>query len=315
VNPSPLSDLNENLGNIEVNVSMENEISVNMNLRKNVNENEILAIEKLQKTNDISASAARMISTLRESYSFTGAALQRVATAADNFVSDISNFVQDEINDFCKSKCINVKDPDVEMFLNKFKFDDLFKNMQSLKSQIKVLKNKYTYIEPLEIPLGCRIDQRFEASNNQWQQKQVYETMQYVPIIETLKLIMSHDDIRQYITSEKSSNDDWLISFRDGNTFKTHEFFQKYPSALRIQLYYDDVIVNNPLGSKVHPHKLGAFYFVIQNIPQHFNSFLGAIHVLALCHTADIDKYGMEAVLAPFLRDLKLLESQLRDLS
>jgi len=42
--------------------------------------------------------------------------------------------------------------------------------------------------------------------------------MQYVPIIETLKLIMSHDDIRQYITSEKSSDDNWLISFRDGNT-------------------------------------------------------------------------------------------------
>jgi len=31
--------------------------------------------------------------------------------------------------------------------------------------------------------------------------------------------------------------------------------------------------------------------------------------VLVLCHTADIDKYDMEAVLASFLRDLKLLES------
>jgi len=138
----------------------------------------------------ISVSAARMISTLRSSYSFTGAALQRVATA-DNFVSNITDFVQDEINDFCKSKCINMKDPDVEMFLNKFKFDDFFKNMQSLKSQIKVLKSKYTYIEPLEISLGCRIDQRFQASNNQWQQKQIYETIQYVPIIKTLKLIVS----------------------------------------------------------------------------------------------------------------------------
>jgi len=46
-----------------------------------------------------------------------------------------------------------------------------------------MLKNKYTYIESLETPLECRIDQRFQACKNQWQQKQVYETMQYVPII------------------------------------------------------------------------------------------------------------------------------------
>ncbi|KYM93192.1 hypothetical protein ALC53_00128 [Atta colombica] len=34
-------------------------------------------------------------------------------------------------------------------------------------------------------------------------------------------------------------------SFRDGDTFKTHEFFQKNPNALRIQLYYDDINHNN----------------------------------------------------------------------
>lgn len=82
-----------------------------------------------------------------------------------------------------------------------------------------------------------------------------------------------------------------------------------YPHALRIQLYYDDIVVNNPLGSKVHPHKIGAYYFVIQNLPQHLNSFLGGIHVLNICHTADIEKYGMAEIFKPFLQDLKELES------
>lgn len=72
---------------------------------------------------------------------------------------------------------------------------------------------------------------------------------------------------------------------------------------------YDDVVVNNPLGSKVHPHKIGAFYFIIQNLPQYINSSLGGIHVLSLCHTADIQKYGMKAILKPFLLDLSKLES------
>jgi len=120
---------------------------------------------------------------------------------------------------------------------------------------------------------------------------------------------MSHSSIREYVNSEESSSDDWLKSFRDGITFKTHEFFKKYPQALRIQLYYDDFVVNNPLGSKVHSHKLGAFYFIIQNLPSYFNSFLGGIHLLILCYMADVEKYGMKAVLQPFLNDLRHLES------
>lgn len=62
--------------------------------------------------------------------------------------------------------------------------------------------------------------------------------------------------------------------------------------------------MNNALGSKVLGHKLGVFYYTIQNLPQYFNSFLGAIHVLAICNTINIKKYGMEKILAPFLKDL-----------
>lgn len=144
---------------------------------------------------------------------------------------------------------------------------------------------------------------------NKCGQKKIYETFQYVPIIETLKLIMSHSSMRNYVCVEQNSSDNLLVTFRDGISYKQHPFFQRYPDALRIQLYYDDVVVNNPLGSKVHPHKIGAFYFVIQNLPQYINSSLGGIHILSLCHTADIQKYGMKAIFKPFLLDLSKLES------
>lgn len=173
--------------------------------------------------------------------------------------------------------------------------------MNTLEGQIEDLKRNYNYIETIEIPLGCRIDQRFDVHNQQWEQKQVYETPQYVPIIEILKMIMSHDFVRKRVNSERDAPEDWLYNFRHGATSKSHVFFQKYPTALRIQLYYDGFVVNNPLGSKVHPHKLGGFYFVIHNLPQHLNSFLGGVHVLCLAHTADIEKYGMAVVLQPFL--------------
>ncbi|KYM94567.1 hypothetical protein ALC62_14796 [Cyphomyrmex costatus] len=266
-------------------------------------------IENVKSIHDIHSSAAKMISALRVSSSFTGTALKEVVAAVEILLSDILDFVQDKVTDFCTSKDIDVKDPTVETLLSKFKCNDLFKNMDTLTGQIEVLKKNYKYIQPREIPLGYRVDQRFNICKQEWEQKQVYETIQYVSIIETLQLIMSHTDVREYVNLETRSDHDWLVNFIDGQSFQAHEFFNKYPNALRIQLYYDDIVVNNPLGSRVQPHKIGAFYFLIQNLPQYLNSFLGAIHVLILSHTADIDKYDMAAILRPFLQDMKALES------
>lgn len=43
----------------------------------------------------------------------------------------------------------------------------------------------------------------------------------------------------------------------DGTNYSQSELFQEHPCALQIQLYYDEVEVVNPIGSKVNTHKLG----------------------------------------------------------
>lgn len=48
-----------------------------------------------------------------------------------------------------------------------------------------------------------------------------------------------------------------IASFRDGKKFTENELFMSHPTALQINLYYDDVEVCNPLGSKRKIHKLG----------------------------------------------------------
>jgi len=48
-------------------------------------------------------------------------------------------------------------------------------------------------------------------------------------------------------SEQNNSADNSLVTFKDGISYKQHSFFQRYPHALRIQLYYDDVVVNNPL--------------------------------------------------------------------
>ncbi|XP_066581711.1 uncharacterized protein [Prorops nasuta] len=138
---------------------------------------------------------------------------------------------------------------------------------------------------------------------------QVDESCQYVPIIDVLKLVLSSKDIRKVITEEKDSSDNMLGSFRDGQHFKNHSFFQKHKDAIRLRLYYDELEIVNPLGSKTGVHKIGSFYYQIANLPAHVNSELSSIHVLLLFCYTDIQKYGFSKVLSPFLHDLSKLES------
>ncbi len=48
-----------------------------------------------------------------------------------------------------------------------------------------------------------------------------------------------------------------LSDFCDGSLFANHALFKEDPAALQIQLYYDELEVCNPLGSKTKKHKIG----------------------------------------------------------
>lgn len=48
-----------------------------------------------------------------------------------------------------------------------------------------------------------------------------------------------------------------LRDFCDGELFRNNQLFREDPSALQIQLYYDELELCNPLGSKAKKHKLG----------------------------------------------------------
>ena len=51
----------------------------------------------------------------------------------------------------------------------------------------------------------------------------------------------------------------------------------------------------------------GAFYFTLGNLPPKYRSRLTSIHLLALVKSSFISEYGMDAVMKPFIQDLKKL--------
>ena len=113
----------------------------------------------------------------------------------------------------------------------------------------------------------------------------------------------------------------------DGSYFKEHPLYSQHPNSLQILLYYDEIEVCNPLGSKVKIHKLGkglhvfillikhlivllgCFYYLLGNLSPFLRSQLKSIQLLAIAKSSVVEKYGSDAVLAPFMSDLICLET------
>lgn len=62
---------------------------------------------------------------------------------------------------------------------------------------------------------------------------------------------------------QNKSLDGKIYDYCDSEAFKKHPLFSRVPTALQIMLYYDDVEVVNPLGSKTKKHKIGIVHIEV----------------------------------------------------
>lgn len=251
---------------------------------------------------------ARMIGRLQSHGSITGS---MVTSIIDEFET-LLLFARDKLKRKVSNKLNNwelINENRSKELLDIFDFENPFEGLRTLDQQIEILKKESEYISPTEIPLGYRLDMALDSETCSYVPKMVMETLQYVSIIEVLTMVLLNNDVRMTIANERNSPDCILSSFRDGDYFKVHPLFSQYPNAIRIKLYYDEFEVVNPIGSKTGVHKLGAFYYTVQNLPLHMNSQLSDIHVLLLCTYLNVQKYGFKKILEPFLSELTKLES------
>lgn len=281
---------------------------------ENANDNEQRDFEEFQEyenvhfDNHLRALVACMISRLQSKPSMTGASVADVLDECEQLLKNLTRFLKFKVRNFLRDREILDNEEGQEL-LGHFNFENVFSGLQSTEQQIKVLKENYNYIEAVEIPLGHREDTGLDKESGTFIPKLVPETFQYVPIIKVLSLILQNDEVRNAILLESGSEEGVLSSFVDGQHFKQHEFFQRYKNAIRIEIYFDDVEIANPLGSKTVIHKLGVVLYRIQNMPVHMNSKLGSIHTACIAYSDDIKKYGFDKIFHPFMRDIKKLES------
>ena len=126
--------------------------------------------------------------------------------------------------------------------------------------------------------------------------------VQYVSVIDTLTSLAQN-------TISASKHDGLLHSFEDTSTFIESDFYSKYPSAYRITLYHDDIECGNSLGSRAGVNKMTMFYMSVGNgsCDTCTKGKLTSIHLVLICHAADLSTYGYEPILRPLLDDLAKL--------
>ena len=94
-----------------------------------------------------------------------------------------------------------------------------------------------------------------------------------------------------------------LSDFCDGSLYNTHPMFSSDPLALQVIAYFDELEVVNPIGSYVRKHKLGCLFFFLGNVRPQFRSTYKAIHLVAVAKSENIEKYGIDRFLAPFVAE------------
>ncbi|KAJ8018461.1 hypothetical protein HOLleu_43537 [Holothuria leucospilota] len=259
---------------------------------------------------DLKTRAASFILKMRSNSTTTVSQVTEVVANTKEILSETLHTLKHDVQNLLMQHNIDCSTDDTTSVLEKFDcFSSLFDGLENPSQQMRYIESNLKYVKPQERALGHRYDQVIDKNTCTLRQKLVTETFQYIPVIDSLQFILNGETqnlIQAEMVNEVRSG---IRSYTDGNQYKRHGLFQEHPHALRIVLYYDEIELANPIGSKRIVHKLGMFYYSIQNLPVRMNSSTKSVYLLAVCHALDIKKYGFEPFLQPFVEEMKKLES------
>lgn len=139
---------------------------------------------------------------------------------------------------------------------------DPVKNKYSLD---KFLRDEYDMVFPREESIGVTLKWNKERTKILKIEDRAY----VVPLIENLKSLLSNDNFRSFVKARDENQSNTYRTVFDGSYMRENEFFKKFPSALAIILYYDEVLMASPIGSAAKKHKMGMFYWTL-GITHHF---------------------------------------------
>lgn len=206
----------------------------------------------------------------------------------------------------------NIEDDFVESLLI---IPEFLENL-SVEKLERNISNSPKYIKPREYQLDVVQAPVREDGKQTLQPKRI--TIQYFNILDTLRGLLSEKKIFDEFLTESRSSDSCLSKDIDGSCLKHKNILPVISNpedpnspvkiVARLVLYGDAFQVANPLGSKTKPHDIQGFYIKFLNMKP--SGKLKYIFIHTLARTEDVQKYGRNKILQPFIQEMvSLLET------
>lgn len=283
--------------NAEETVHHNDEDNIDNDGPPNVHDLEACQNNDIQREKDIRSLIALQLLRLREARKLTYVSCSHALDAMANVVSAKDNLLQTAFQGIIQAENVN---PATGQKLQ----EAMSQNIQAFQAVVDEFSDERklnTYVQEN----FCFVEPEEHFVGNETQ-----HSLQYVPILQSLRYLLMHEDIfAQVITSHKSE-DGLLRDICDGAYFQRNLLFANDPHALQIMLYYDEFTSVNPIGHAAKDFKFGAFYFLLGNLAPQYRSKLHVIQLALLANAKTVKKHGFSAVIIPLLRDLKTLEDE-----
>ena len=221
--------------------------------------------------------ALSMIMKLKSTAAVPFTAIEHVIRGTKVMFQDTLTTLKHNMLQVMQMREVDTTSEDVQRLCAKFSsLENPYLGIETPRQQINYMVDNLMLFLPKEIALGTRVDHVEDRITGEYVPKVVTETFQYIPVLDVLKLVLK-PDVQDLIDREKTSPPGYFRGYQDGQQYQQHGIFKTHPKALRLQLFYDDEEVTNPLGSKTGIHKLGLFYYTIQNLPFNVNTSMNSV--------------------------------------
>lgn len=274
-------------------------------LIKTKNTDSSLLLTQVSYKNIVKKCAINFISKLMMKPSVTSLLLQEIVDGViELFSSDIVFELKSKIMPLLNSSSVSTKFEIEEMF-NVLQHP--FLDLTTEHHRMKYLISNDLFIIPKTIVVGYTKEKKTILGEDRLLMVPIQG--HFISLKKNLKAFFELPDIYKIATqfmNDSLSNNDTMISFLDGTTWKQMRCNFSDKIVFPIYLYYDDVELGNPLGSHSGIHKMGCIYYSVAALPPEYLSALENIFIAFLFHSTDrgINKVTNEIMFSSLINEL-----------
>lgn len=184
---------------------------------------------------------------------------------------------------------------------------NIFKNLNTEHNRFAYL----TKLGDLILPVECIIGQSLIPNHSKMRNKQCFTY--FIPLRETLKKFLELPDVFTIINNNMKKlclNDMIISNIVQSQMWKSKIKGREDDIIFPLILYFDELELGNPLGSRAALQKIAAFYLTIPIIPSQFNSQLENIFLIQLVRSNYLKEFEKRIIFSKLINELKFLEEE-----